>query len=192
MATGDGSPTSGGSGDIVATEDTFTATQTGISGVKVAVGKIRIGSNDRDDGDVKAGNPFPVHDWLNDQYAQQLVALAQATLQQLQSMLDVQPRPIQAKNAQVSTVIGVTTSTQIAPANVSRKALAIFNDTTSSGNLYLLFAPPGTKASATAGGYTVRLAPGDYYEVPAAYVGAVQGVWDSVTTPGWANVTDLS
>ena len=192
MATGDGSPTSGGTGDTIATEDTFTATGTGTSGIKLAVGKIRIGALDRDDGDVRPNNPFPTHDWLNDQYLPQILATEQAILQQLQSMLDVQPRPVQAKNAAVSTVIGTTTSTQIAAANVNRKTLAIFNDTTSSGNLYLLFASAPKAASNSAGGYTVRLAPGDYYEVPAGYVGAIQGVWDSVTTPGWANITDLS
>ena len=53
---------------------------------------------------------------------------------------------------------------------------AVFNDSTAT--LYLLF---GTPASTTS--YTVQIAPGGYYEFPAAngmYCGQADGVWSAV------------
>ena len=196
MAIGDGSPTSGGSGDVIDTEDVL---GTGVQ--KIARGKLGIGNRDLDLGDIvpggqidsatHPGGPFPVHDHLNDPYWLQMVMALQAIQLQLSSMLDVQPRPVQANTGIPSSVPGSATSVQLLQPNTQRKGAVIVNDVSSTGNLYIFFASPPTNATSQIGGYTARIAPGGYYEVPQSYTGPIQGIWDSVTVPGFAQITEL-
>lgn len=78
-------------------------------------------------------------------------------------------RPEQAAVPTVSirTMVAVTAQV-LQVANVNRRALAIFNDTTATLNVRL-----GAGASATS--FTNRLAIGGYWEVPEGYVGVVEG-----------------
>ncbi len=188
MATGDGSPTSGGSGDSIATEDTYTATQTGISGVKVGVSKLRTGSNDQDTGDVTRGNPLPVFDGLNSPTQQAILAALQQIVSLLQGQLDVLPRPIQA-NSSITSVVASTTPTLLMGTNVNRVAgSGIVNDSTSTSALAVLLS--NGNAAASAGAYTVSIAASGYYELPAGYFGPVYGVW--TTAVGFCNCTEMS
>ena len=93
------------------------------------------------------GGPLPVHDHLNDPYWLQMVMALQAIQLQLSSMLDVQPRPVQANTGIPSSVPGSLTSVQLLQPNTQRKGAIIVNDVSSTGNLYIYFAPPPTKAT---------------------------------------------
>lgn len=83
-------------------------------------------------------------------------------------------------------VAAATSSSVLAPANASRRALSIVNDSTV-GNLYLEHGPYASSAS-----YTVKLAPGQTYVIgePGVYQGDVAGVWD--TAGGSARVTETT
>jgi hypothetical protein len=66
--------------------------------------------------------------------------------------------------------------------NANRRQLVVVNDSTAV--LYLKY---GSGASATS--YTVKLAAGDYWEMPLpAYTGIVTGIWASAN--GFAYVTE--
>ena len=196
MAIGDGSPTSGGSGDVIDTEDVL---GTGVQ--KIARGKLGIGNRDIDLGDIvpggqidsatHPGGPLPVHDHLNDPYWLRMATALEAIQLQLGSMLDVQPRLVQANTAAITSCIGSTTKQQILTPNTQRKGAIIVNDVTSTGNLYIFYGSPTSTPNTTTGAYTARIAPGGYYTVEQSYTGPVQGIWDSVTTPGFANITEL-
>lgn len=75
-----------------------------------------------------------------------------------------------------------TTDASILAANTERLAATVYNDST--GNLYVNL---GAAASATA--FVIKLAAGDYWEVPGGYTGAVHGVLDAGT--GNANVAEI-
>jgi hypothetical protein len=61
----------------------------------------------------------------------------------------------------------------ILASNASRKGASIYNDSTSSSYLYLLL----SNASSSASNFTIKMAPGGYYELPAGYTGPVKGLW---------------
>jgi hypothetical protein len=204
MATGDGSPTSGGSGDVLVTEDTFTDTGTGTSGQKLAAGKLYTGAQGTSLGPVVAvRNDLPT----NDQRSQQLLGYIAELLEQIRDDTDqgtvvsqstAAQIAIQANVTSVTAVIGKATSVQLLGPNVARIGATFYNDSTSTGNLYLLCVQSNgnvvAKASAAAGGCTVRIPPGGYYELlpSAVHLGAIVGLWDSVTVPGWVNITEYS
>lgn len=83
----------------------------------------------------------------------------------------------------VTSVSGTTSSTSLLASNTSRRAASIYNDSTS-----VLYINLGATASSTA--FTVKLNQDDYYEVPAGYNGAINGIWASAT--GSARITELS
>jgi hypothetical protein len=87
-----------------------------------------------------------------------------------------------------STVAAITSTTTngtaLQAANTSRAGLYIFNDSTAV--LYVKF---GTGATPT--DWTIRLAAGGFYELPAPYYrGAVSGVWAAAN--GQARITEIS
>lgn len=86
----------------------------------------------------------------------------------------------------VTSVTSAATNTPIVAANANRKGLYVFNGATT--NLLLKLG-----ATASASSFTVKIAPGGYYEMPTSplYVGAVDGIWEGSPT-GSANVTELS
>lgn len=69
-----------------------------------------------------------------------------------------------------STGAGVANQTLIA-ANANRIAASVFNDSTA--NLFICLG-----AVATVNNFSVKLRPGEYYEVLADFRGDVNGVWD--------------
>jgi hypothetical protein len=71
----------------------------------------------------------------------------------------------------------------IAASNTSRLGCTIFNEV--GGNLYVTI---GTATTSTSS-YTVRMSPGDYYEVPFQYSGLIGGIF---ATAGTARVTEVS
>ena len=71
----------------------------------------------------------------------------------------------------------------IATASTGRLGCQVFNE--GSGNLHITL---GTAATTTTL-YTVRLASGDYYEVPSNYTGLIGGIF---ATAGTARVTEVS
>jgi hypothetical protein len=84
-----------------------------------------------------------------------------------------------------SAVNDTATDTTILAANTARYGATIWNDSTSI--LYLLLA----NATASATNATVKLAAGDYYEVPFGYTGIIKGIWSSDAS-GAARVTELT
>ena len=71
----------------------------------------------------------------------------------------------------------------IATASTGRLGCQIFSE--GPGTLHVTL---GTATTSTSS-YTVRLASGDYYEVPANYTGLIGGIFD---TAGTARVTEVS
>jgi hypothetical protein len=89
-----------------------------------------------------------------------------------------------ASTATLANVSSSATSVTLAASNGSRKALTIHND--SSAVLYVKF---GTTASTSS--FTVKMAAGDYYEVPApVYTGRIDGIWASAD--GAARTTEMT
>lgn len=90
--------------------------------------------------------------------------------------------------ATVTLFAASATSAQVLAANALRAGATIFNDNASAS----LFVRLGTATATTsAGGFTVEIVAGGYYEVPFNFVGAIQGVWDSGSGNA-ATVTELS
>lgn len=71
----------------------------------------------------------------------------------------------------------------IATSSTGRLGCQVFNE--GAGNLFITL---GTATTSTSS-YTVRLASGDYYEVPSNYTGLIGGIF---ATAGTARVTEVS
>ena len=84
----------------------------------------------------------------------------------------------------LTSVAASVSSVVILAGNTSRQGATIYNDG-STATMYV--ALTGT---ATVSAYTVALGPGDYYEIPAKYRGAVSAIWDAAS--GNARVTELN
>lgn len=78
-----------------------------------------------------------------------------------------------------------TSSTKLLDANLARVGATIYND--SNADLYLAC---GTSATNTS--FTIKLGPGDYYEVPFNYKGDIYGVWSANTAGGEARITEFT
>lgn len=89
-----------------------------------------------------------------------------------------------SSTATLTNVASSATNVTLIASNAVRKGLLIFNDSTAV--LYVKF---GTTASATS--YTVQIAAGGYWEMPAdcVYTGRVDGIWASAN--GNARITEL-
>lgn len=87
-------------------------------------------------------------------------------------------------SATLTNITASTSNQTLAAANAARRGVAVYNDSVTA-TLYIKY---GTTASATS--FTVRLAPGDYYESPFGYTGQVDGVWTAAD--GAARVTEIS
>lgn len=88
--------------------------------------------------------------------------------------------------AAVTAVASSAASVQLLAANAPRKAASVFND--DNNVLYLaLGAGPATTAA-----YTVQVLSGGYFELPAGFTGAVQGLWSAAGGGGSARVTELT
>jgi hypothetical protein len=85
-------------------------------------------------------------------------------------------------SATVTEVSSSATTVTIQAANVNRRALTVFNESTK--NLYVKL---GTGASATS--FTVKMGARAYWEVPGNYTGIVTGIWDSANGSAW--VTEI-
>jgi len=71
----------------------------------------------------------------------------------------------------------------IANSNANRRGLTVFNE--GAGNLHITI---GTATTSTSS-YTIRLATGDYYELPYNYTGLIGGIF---ATAGTARVTEIT
>lgn len=94
----------------------------------------------------------------------------------------VVPQP--AATSVVTTVGSVLVSTTLLAANPDRLGATIYNDSNSQ-----LFVKLGAGASIAS--FTIRLETQGYYEVPARYVGVIDGIWTPVVS-GAARVTELT
>ena len=83
-----------------------------------------------------------------------------------------------------SQVASSASAVTILAANTSRKGATVFNDSTQV--LYLIL----SNTTPTSAVYTVKMAAGSYYEVPAGYNGIIKGIWASAN--GNAVITELS
>lgn len=83
----------------------------------------------------------------------------------------------------LTNVNGSASSGTLLSANTERKGASVFNDSTV--NLYMSLSASASSTSA----FTVKMSPGQYYEVPYGYLGAVTGIWDSAT--GAARITEF-
>ena len=85
-------------------------------------------------------------------------------------------------SAVLTSIPASVTSVVLRPATPSRKALIIFNDSTSS--VFVAFAP-----TASSSAFTIKMAGGSSYEFQyPAYAGAVSGIWETAT--GSARITE--
>ena len=82
----------------------------------------------------------------------------------------------------ISSVAVSSTTAVLAAANDNRKYMIVHN--LSGAEIFIAFA---ATADHTAGNYTVKLADGSAYEVPALYLGAVSAITE--TASGNVNVT---
>lgn len=73
-----------------------------------------------------------------------------------------------------TSVVAATASTSLLASNANRLGATIYND--SSNTLYLKLA-----ATASVTSYTLKLSQDDYYEVPYAYTGVINGIWTATT-----------
>lgn len=89
-----------------------------------------------------------------------------------------------ASQSALTNVASVVASVQLAAANLNRRGLILFNDSTSA--LYVAY---GATASATS--FTVKVAAGGlhFMDVPV-FLGQVNGAW--ATANGFCRVTDLT
>lgn len=96
------------------------------------------------------------------------------------------PLPVRAyaAGATVTSVADSASNQTLAAANAFRQAASVYNDSTAA--LYLKL---GATASATS--FSVLIPPGGYYEVPAGYVGQIDGVWASDAS-GAARITEVA
>lgn len=78
----------------------------------------------------------------------------------------------------VAAPANITAAQVLVLANPDRKGLTLWND--SLGNVYVEF---GSVAPTTTE-YTVKIAPGGYYELPYLYTGQIQGLWDAAGGTG--------
>ena len=85
----------------------------------------------------------------------------------------------------VTSVASAASDTSILAQNLNRDGVTIYNDSTAT--LYLLLS--GTGAASTTN-FTVKMAPGGYYEVPYGYTGALRGYWSAAN--GYARVTEFT
>lgn len=84
----------------------------------------------------------------------------------------------------ITSVSSSASSVQLLASNSSRKMATFYNSSTS-----ILFLKLGTTASSSS--YTLQMAPGSYYELPARqYTGEIDGIWASVN--GAVLITELS
>lgn len=72
----------------------------------------------------------------------------------------------------------------ILASNSNRLGATIFNDSTQA--VYVLL----SNATSSATVYTIKVAPGGYYEVPFTYTGVIKGIW--VAANGYARVTEFT
>ena len=90
-----------------------------------------------------------------------------------------------AATATLSAVNDTATSTSLLAQNTSRKGVILVNDSTT-----ILYLKYGATASTTS--YTVKLNPGDQWEMPTPiYTGAIDGIW-SADASGAARITELT
>jgi hypothetical protein len=88
-----------------------------------------------------------------------------------------------AASSAVTNVASSATNVTLLAANNARVGAFIFNDSTQA-----LLVKLAATASLTS--FSVRLAPGAFWEVPAAYRGIIDGIWQS--TQGSARITELT
>ena len=88
-----------------------------------------------------------------------------------------------ATTATLANVAASAISVTLRAANSAREGITIANNSTAV--LYVKFGVTASPAS-----YTVRLEPGDYFEVPFKYSGRIDGIWS--TADGFACVTELT
>lgn len=83
----------------------------------------------------------------------------------------------------VTRVASSASNVTLAALNTARRALTIFNDSTS-----VLYLKMGVTASTVS--FTVKIGPDEYYEIPGDYTGIVDGIWASAN--GAAQVTEVT
>lgn len=92
-------------------------------------------------------------------------------------------KEVRAATPTQSSVAASATNVTLLAANANRLGATIYND--SSVNLFLKL---GATASSTS--FTCKIAAAGYYEIPFAYTGIIDGLWDSAT--GNARITELA
>lgn len=94
------------------------------------------------------------------------------------------PAQVTSSSANAVSVPVSTTSVQLLAANANRIDAILYNTSTKS-TLYL-----GFGVAATVGG-SGPIAPGGYFELPADYIGAINGIWNAVDANGTAKVVEF-
>lgn len=99
--------------------------------------------------------------------------------------VDDQGRLIVAKSdtSAVTSVSGSASSVTVLASNADRLGGVFYNDSSASAYLKL-------GATASTSSFTIKMATGDYFEIPYGYTGRVDCIWDSAT--GNMRVTELT
>lgn len=79
---------------------------------------------------------------------------------------------------------------QVLPPNASRVGLSVLNIDTSGSGVFLSLTDTAPTPDATARPVMIHLAPGDYWECPARYVGGVAIIWRTASVAGYLRITE--
>jgi hypothetical protein len=106
------------------------------------------------------------------------------------SALDVSAAAVTVNQSRPTTgtltsVAASASSTQLLAINTSRKDCALYND----ANVAVRIGLTAGAVSSTA--FTVKLAAGEYYEIPYGYTGRIAAIWDAGPT-GSMRITELT
>jgi hypothetical protein len=88
-----------------------------------------------------------------------------------------------SKSADITSVLADTRRVRLLEGNNYRHMATVTNDSTA-----IMYLSPGPAASLDR--WSVKLAAGDYYEIPPGYTGPVTAVWDAVN--GQARIAELT
>jgi hypothetical protein len=92
----------------------------------------------------------------------------------VESTATVTTKETRAATPTQSSVAGSASSVSLLASNANRLGATVYNDSTA-----VLYVKLGTTASTTS--YTTQISANEYFEVPFAYTGAIDGLWTSAT-----------
>ena len=90
-------------------------------------------------------------------------------------------------NGNITAVAAVNTDTLLLAANVDRRGVFIYNDTT--GATIKIGLSASTVSSSN---FSVQISAGGLFEIPFGYTGEIRAIWSVTESGGFARITELS